>query len=419
MTVTLQGIFQDSFNDYASTRQLPLKHYKAAHAIMSCRTPAQGGQIQQCPDGHESHIQHHSCRHRSCPQCNEFPKEQWLHKQQSRLLDVDHYHLIFTLPHELLPVWQYNKRWFAHALFQAVSETVMTLSKDSKYLGAATGLLLSLHTWGRNLSLHPHIHCLMPAGGLTDNGQWIAAKKSFLFPSRVVRSLYKGKFLSMVWAAYHAQALTFASEMDAQSFPTVLKHLGKKKWNVRIQSPYAHGRGVIQYLARYVKGGPISNKKILSADDKQVVFSYTDHLDGKRKIQPLSTHQFIVRILEHVAEPNQHTIRHYGLYGLQAKEKRNLCRAQLHHPPEKDIKPLSWIDYLAQLEDPISVQCSHCGKPLVPGGTAPKISINKVWGSGYVQQAVQADTATSAMTSQFRVYNDSGGGSCTGTVQLN
>jgi len=419
MMASLQSIFQTSFDEYAAERKLPLKQYKAAHAIMSCRTPEQGGHIQHCPDDHESHIQYHSCRHRSCPRCNALPKAQWVHKQSARMLDINHYHLIFTLPHELVPVWKYNKRWFANTLFQAVRDTLIELSKDKKYLCALPGLLLSLHTWGRNLSLHPHVHCLMTGGGLSQDGQWQPAKNHYLLPSRVVRALYKGKFLSMIWAAYHARALAFPSEVDEQSFPAQLKQLGKKKWNVRIQPPYTHGRGVIKYLARYVKGGPISNRRITAADENQITFSYKDYRDGQQKKQSFTPHQFMERILEHIAEPRQHTIRHYGLYALHARDKRNLCREQLGQPTEEQTDPPSWIDYLAQLDDPITTNCSYCGKALVRGGTVPKISFNKVWGSGYVQQAVQADTATSAMTSQFRVYNDSGGGSCTGTVQLN
>jgi len=419
MTVTLQSIFQTSFNAYAASRSLPLKQYKAAHAIMSCRTPAQGGHIQRCPDDHESHIQYHSCRHRSCPQCSALPQAQWVHKQSARMLNVNHYHLIFTLPHEFIPVWKYNKRWFANALFQVVRDTLLELSQDEKYLHSLPGLLLSLHTWGRNLSLHPHIHCLMTGGGLTPDGQWQATKGSYLLPSRVVRKLYKGKFLSLVWAAVHARALTYPSEEAEQSFPTQLKQLGKKKWNVRIQPPYTHGRGVIKYLARYVKGGPINNRRITAADENQITFRYKDHRDGQQKNQSFTPSQFMERLLEHVAEPRQHTIRHYGLYALHARAKRNQCREQLGHPAEEQPEPLSWVDYLAQLDDPITSCCTQCGQALVLGGTVPKISFNKVWGSGYVQQAVQADTAASAVTSNFGVYNDPSGDLYTGTVQLN
>lgn len=419
MTPTLQSIFLTSFDAYAAERNLPLKQHKAAHAIMSCRTPEQGGHIQGCPDDHESHIQYHSCRHRSCPQCNKLPQAQWVQKQTARMLDVDHYHLIFTVPHELIPVWKYNKRWFTDIFFKVVQETLIELCKDKKYLGALTGLLLSMHTWGRNLSLHPHIHCLMPGGGLTTAGQWKSVKKSYLLPSRVVRALYRGKFLSMISAAYHARELTFPSEMDEQSFPAKLKELWKKKWNVRIQPPYTHSRGVIKYLARYVKGGPISNYRITAANENQIVFSYKDHRDGKQKTQTYTPNQFMERILEHIAEPRQHTIRHYGLYGLRAIHKRNLCREQLGQPEEEKVELLNWIDYLAELEEPVVAVCSQCGKPLVCRGMIPKNSYNKVWGIGYVQQAVQADAATSAKTSKFSVYNDSSGDFYTGTAQLN
>ena len=204
-----------------------------------------------------------------------------------------------------------------------------------------------------------------------------------------------------------------------QSFPTILKQLGKKKWNVRIQPPYAHGRGVIKYLARYVKGGPINNHRIIAADENEIIFSYKDHRDGVKKTQSYRPHQFIARLLEHIAEPRQHTIRHYGLYALRAKEKRNQCRQQLGHSAEVKPDPLSWVDYLAQLEDPITTCCSQCGKALVMGGSLPKISFNKVWGSRYPQQAVQADAAFSVVNSNNGVYNDPSGDLCTETAQLN
>jgi len=408
-TGSLQGIFQSSFEAYAAKRKLPLKHYKAAHAIMTCRTPEQGGHIQACPDGHESHIQYHSCRHRSCPRCNALPKEQWIHKQLSKLLEVDHYHLIFTLPHELIPVWKYNKRWFAHTLFHVVKETLLTLSKEDKYMGALPGLLLSLHTWGRNLSLHPHVHCLMTGGGLTDTGEWKGVRNNYLLPARVVRALYQGEFLAALWKGLKKEELSFPSDMQEQSFTAELKKLGKKKWNVRIQPPYTHGRGVVKYLSRYVKGGPIGDHRLISSDEKMICFSYKDHNDGMKKIQTLSTTEFINRVLEHVAEPYQHTIRYGGLYGLQARNKRNLCREQLGTNPEKDVEPLTWIDYLEQQGDPIKVACLHCGKPLVQGGTVPKISINRVWGSGYVQQSVEPAAIKCSSISGFRALNDYGG----------
>lgn len=394
MGATLQSIFKTSFDAYASEHRLPLKYHQAARAIMSCRTPEQGGHVQQCPEGHEAHIQYHSCRHRSCPKCNALPKAQWAQQQFKRLLAVDHYHVIFTLPHELLPLCRYNQRWFAKRLFDTVSDTLMSLARDDRQLGALPGMILSLHTWGRNLSLHPHIHCLITGGGLDSTGQWRNTQHHYLFPARVIRALYKGKLLAALWDALRAGELQLPPDTSAPDHQKVFKAVARKKWNVRIQPPYRHGKGVMSYLARYVKGGPINDHRIIAADQRQVCFRYRDHRDGKDKTQPLPVAHFIGRILDHVAEPRQHVIRHYGLYGHKARDKRNLCRAQLGQCSEAKPEEIGWEEFLKQAHAKHQGECRHCGKRLIRGVAINKNSRFKVRGSGYVQQAVRADIET-------------------------
>jgi hypothetical protein len=394
MKATLQNIFQTSFSRYAAKHRLPLKHHQAAQAIMSCRTPSLGGHEQHCPDGHESHIQYHSCRHRNCPKCNAMPKEQWVQKQFQKLLATDHYHVIFTLPHELLPLWRYNQRWFANTLFHVVNETMTTLAKDPKHLGALPGMIQSLHTWGRNLSLHPHIHCLMTGGGLTSEGEWKGVKHNYLFPVHVVRALYQGKMLSALRQGLRDGELKLPDSLSHAEQSHCFKELAKKKWNVRIQPPYKHGRGVMKYLANYVKGGPISNHRILEADASTVEFGYRDHRDGIHKAQRLATGHFIDRILDHVAEPRQHVIRHYGLYGHQSQAKRNLCRKHLGQALEQEYQAITWTDFVTQRSQDNAGCCSQCGKQLVRGVTLVKNSINRVPWSGHVQQAVRVDVET-------------------------
>lgn len=392
MTATLQSIFQTSFEAYASERSLPLKHHQAARAIMNCRTPAQGGHEQRCPDGHESHIQYHSCRHRSCPKCNALPKAQWVQQQFNRLLPVNHYHVIFTLPHELLSLWRYNQAWFSDALFRAVSETLLTLFKDKKH--AVPGLILSLHTWGRNLVLHPHIHCLVTGGGLSPEHDWVEVNNGYLLPSRIVRTLYQGKMLSFLWEGLRSGELKIPPSEKDHATRKRFKALGRKKWNVRIQPPYAHGKGVMKYLANYVKGGPISNHRIERATRDHVSFVYRDHRDAQHKSQRLSAQDFMSRILVHVAEPRRHVVRHYGLYAHQARGKRNVCRKQLGCAEEAEVEPISWEAFIAQFKHKSSVVCGECGKRLVQGVSFGKNSIYKVKWHGHVQQPVRADTLT-------------------------
>src|SRR5215467_4246090 len=184
--VTLQTIFQAAFPAYEQRHALPAHVRRAAHAIMQCRTAALGGHVQACPDGHMSRIWYNSCRHRSCPQCAYLQTERWLAFQQARLLACDHYHVIFTLPHELNPLWLANIPVMTTLLFQAVRDTLGALLGDPKYLGAQPGIIAALHTWSQTLVLHPHVHCLVTGGGLTPDGHWKAVHNGFLLPARVV-----------------------------------------------------------------------------------------------------------------------------------------------------------------------------------------------------------------------------------------
>ena len=394
MTVTLQGIFTDHFASYAQRHRIPLRTHRAAQAIMQCRTAAMGGHYQQCPEGHLQRVQYHSCRHRSCPCCSALPKARWVDAQQARLLACDHYHVVFTLPHELLELWAWNRAWCVDALFQAVRDTLMTLLADTRHLGALPGIVMALHTWGRTLSRHPHLHCLVTGGGLTEGGDWRGVQRGYLLPVRVVKSLYKGKLLALFWGALQDGSLVLPTGQSHETVEHVFKAIGKKVWNVRLQERYAHGRGVMLYLSRYVKGGPISERRLLSADDKTTCFGYTDHTDGKPKVMRLSTDQFLQRVLWHVPVAGQHTIRQYGLYAHQARPKRAQCRTQLGQDEEKtQIGALEWPEFLKQFGEVDVSKCPDCGKPLVRGPMIVKRrsenSIYKVCGGGTVQQDVR------------------------------
>jgi hypothetical protein len=193
--VTLQAIFQAAYPAYEQTHPLPSYVRKAARAIMQCRTAALGGHVQACPDGHMSRIWDNSCRHRSCPQCAYLQTERWLALQRARLLACDHYHVIFTLPHDLNPLWLANVPVMSTLLFQAVRDTLVELLADPKYLGAQPGIIAALHTWSQTLVLHPHVHCLVTGGGLPPAGQWGAVRHGFLLPARVVMAVFRGKML--------------------------------------------------------------------------------------------------------------------------------------------------------------------------------------------------------------------------------
>jgi hypothetical protein len=274
--VTLQMLFQDAFPAYEQAHLLPIHVRRAAQAIMHCRTAALGGHLQACPDGHMARIWYNSCRHRSCPQCAYLQTERWLALQRARLLACDHYHVIFTLPHDLNPLWLANVPVMATLLFQAVRATLLELLADPKYLGVQPGILAALHTWSQTLVLHPHLPCLVTGGGLTADGQWQAVRNGFLLPARVVMAVFRGKRLAAIRQALVREALTLPEAVSPQQMLNRLARLGhprKTKWNVRIMERYRHGAGVVMYLARYLRGGPIKNARLVAWDGDRVTFT--------------------------------------------------------------------------------------------------------------------------------------------------
>src|ERR671931_261538 len=227
--VTLQTIFQDAFPAYEQTHPLPAHVRKAARAIMQCRTAVLGGHVHACPDGHMARVWYNSCRHRSCPQCAYLQTERWLAVQQARLLACDHSHGIFTLPHDLNPLWLANVPVMTPLLLQAVRDTLGTLLADPKYLGAQPGILAALHTWSQTLVLHPHLHCLVTGGGLTDAGQWRPVRNGFLLPVRVVMALFRGKLMAAIRQAWARGVLALPAAMRPQQLVNLLNRLGHPK----------------------------------------------------------------------------------------------------------------------------------------------------------------------------------------------
>jgi hypothetical protein len=273
--ITLQTIFQDAFPAYEQRHVLPAHVRRAAHALMQCRTAALGGHIQACPDGHVARVWYNSCRHRSCPQCAYLQTERWLALQRARLLACDHYHVIFTLPHDLNALWLANVPVMSALLFQAARDTLVDLLADPQYLGAQPGILAALHTWSQTLVLHPHVHCLVTGGGLTPDGHWKAVHHGFLLPARVVMAVFRGKMVAAIRQTLARGALALPEPMRPQQVLNLLNRLGhptKTKWNVRIMERYRHGAGVVTYLARYLRGGPIKNARLVAWDGARVTF---------------------------------------------------------------------------------------------------------------------------------------------------
>jgi hypothetical protein len=379
--VTLQTIFQDAFPAYEQRHALPAHVRCAAHAIIRCRTAALGGHIQACPDGHVSRVWYNSCRHRSCPQCAYLQTERWLARQRARLLACDHYHVIFTLPHELNPLWLANVPVMTTLLFQAVRDTLGTLLADLQYLGAQPGILAALHTWSQTLVLHPHVHCLVTGGGLTPDGHWKAVHNGFLLPARVVMAVFRGKMVAAIRQTFARGALALPEPMRAQQLLNLLNRLGhptQTKWNVRIMERYAHGVGVVTYLARYLRGGPLKNARLVAWDGDHVTFTYRprqEEADGARPGLPqltLPVADFLQRWLLHVPVPQTRVVRCYGLYHQTHTEALAQCRAHLGQPPVAMPVPLVWQTLCAQRGDMHPERCPTCGQLLVCTGVLPR-----------------------------------------------
>lgn len=365
MDSTLQTLFRTSFPDYARHHRLPLHYHRAARAIIHCRTAALGGHVQRCPEGHVAQVWYNSCKNRNCPQCAYLARERWLVKQQALLLDCDHYHVIFTIPSELHPLWCYNRRRLMGLLFDAAHETLFELLADAKYLGALPGLISTLHTWGRNLCLHPHVHCLITGGGLDGTGQWRGVSRGFLLPSRVVMPVFRGKLLAGLRQGLARGELVLPPDWAEQATINQLNRLGRKKWNVHIRERYAHGRGVMNYLSRYVKGGPISNRRLSRCDATQVGFYYVDHRDGKTHEMRLQPDQFIQRYLQHVAEVGSHTTRYYGLYAHGQRSKLQQARACLGQAPYEPAEAIPWQRVIRDYGSGHPGCCPVCGQWLM------------------------------------------------------
>jgi Putative transposase/Transposase zinc-binding domain len=379
--VTLQTIFQDAFPAYEQSHALPAYVRRAAHAIMQCRTAALGGHVQACPDGHMSRIWYNSCRHRSCPQCAYLQTERWLVQQQTRLLACDHYHVIFTLPHELNPLWLANVPRMTTLLFQAVRDTLGTLLADPKYLGAQPGILMALHTWSQTLVLHPHVHCLVTGGGLTPTGSWVAVRNGFLLPARVVMAVFRGKMVAAIRQTFTRGALALPELMRPQQLLNLLHRLGhptKTKWNVRIMERYRHGAGVVTYLARYLRGGPLKNPRLVAYDGACVTFTYRARQEeataasASLQRMTLPVADFLQRWLLHVPVPQTRVVRGYGLYHHTHAEALAVCRTALGQPPVETPVPLTWQTVCAPRGEAHPERCPTCGQLLVCTGVIPR-----------------------------------------------
>jgi hypothetical protein len=390
--LTLQTILQRGYEAYARTHALPDYVRRAVWAILACRTSVLGGHIQACPEGHVERIWDNSCRHRMCPSCAWGQIERWLAKQKARLLACDHYHVIFTMPHELNELWVANVAVMTQLLFASVRDTLFELLGDGKYLGARPGIIATRHTWSQTLLLHPHIHCLVSGGGLTEAGQWVAVRNGFLLPMRVVMALFRGKLLAAIRQGLAHGTLTLPEGKRRQQMENLLHKLGRTKWNVHIRERYPYGQGVLIYLARYLRGGPLSNHRLLACDGQQVVFWYEERSKAPdrpalRRPMRLPLDQFLGRWLRHVPPPHAVRVRCWGLYAYTQGDALAVCRQQMGQGPVEAPAPRNG-PCVSQSGGKVPPECCPvCGQRLVCTALLPRAGVPPPTATGWEEVA--------------------------------
>jgi hypothetical protein len=339
-------------------------HLKVLSAIERCRTAALGGHRDRCSDcGRAVAISYNSCRNRHCPKCQTNARDKWLRARQPELLPVSYAHVVFTLPHELGPLALANKKILYALLFRSSAATLLEVAADPKHLGARIGFLSVLHTWGQNLLHHPHVHCVVPAGGLSaDHKSWVRPRYAFFLPVKVLSRVFRGKFLAGLRESYRRGELrlpgAIESLADPKAFAALLRGLFRREWVVYAKRPFGGPQHVLHYLARYTHRVAISNHRLVGLSDGKVTFRWKDYAHGgKSRVMTLAAEEFLRRFLLHALPPGFVRIRFSGfLASRKRKELLPLCRRLLDAGaglPLPDERP------------PASRRCPFCGGPLI------------------------------------------------------
>lgn len=360
-SISIQQLLQRHLGQFTGRYRLLPYHIKSLEQLRDCRTSQMGSHSQYCTNGHLMGVFHNSCRNRGCPQCQRLKTEQWLQKQQSKLLNTQHHHWIFTLPHQLNKLWLYNREWLNDAFFTSVQSVVKELAADPKYLNARPGFILAFHSWGRSLSFHPHIHCLITHGGLSEQEQWITPKKKVMFPAKVMMKLFKGRLQKNILEALESGKLKTPPETNQAYWIQQCKKQYAPKWVVHACPSYSHGNGVAKYLARYMRGGAIKNGRLFQKPDQSITLHYQSHKTQQREKINYTPEQMIRKIVQHLPLKNKATTRLYGLYNDKCIRLLNTARAYFNQSAVQHFG-LDIFEYLKSKEQ--LPACPHCGAPL-------------------------------------------------------
>ncbi|MCA0340548.1 MAG: IS91 family transposase [Proteobacteria bacterium] len=348
-SIEVADIFRAAGPAYRATHagRLSLAQLKVMSAIENCRTAALGGHVEACEDCGQWRIAYNSCRNRHCPKCEGAAARTWLAEREADLLPVGYFHVVFTMPAEVADIAFQNKALVYDLLFKAASETMLTIAADPKHLGARIGITAVLHTWGSAMTHHPHVHMIVPGGGIAPDGScWISSRPAFLLPVRVLGKLFRRHFLTRLVALHDAGRLgffgTLAHLAERRAFLRHLAAVRKKRWVVYAKAPFAGPEAVLAYLSRYTHRVAISNSRLMAFDQDGVTFRYKDYRrDGadRQQVMTLAVDEFIRRFLMHVLPRGFHRIRHYGLLaGSARRASLALARKLLDvaAPPDDD-----------------------------------------------------------------------------------
>ena len=342
-TLEVADIIRQHGKDFIESNRSRLTWHqrKVLRAIEHCRTAALGGHLDRCSRcGHRA-ISYNSCRNRHCPKCLTNARDRWLADRQKELLNVGYFHVVFTLPHELSWLALHNQKVVYQLLFQASAETLLEIAADPKHLGAQIGFLSVLHTWGQNLQAHPHVHCVIPAGGLSSDGtRWIHPRYAFFLPVKVLSRVFRGKFVAGLKRAFRKGKLLFPGSLKAlegeKTFAAFLRKLFRQNWVVYAKPPFGGPEHVLHYLARYTHRVAISNHRLIQLADGQVTFRWKDYAHGgKKRKMTVTAHEFLRRFLLHVLPKGFVRIRFFGF--LANRRRSTLlpqCRRLLTAQPE-------------------------------------------------------------------------------------
>jgi hypothetical protein len=345
-------------------RPLNIDQQRALSAIALCRTPALGGHLDACAScGHE-HPAYNSCRNRHCPKCQAIAQQKWVDERLARVLPVPHFHVVFTLPAELRALAAYRKRVVYDLLFETASATLLDVGRGEK-LGGLLGITAVLHTWTRELALHPHLHCIVTGGALASSGErWRRARDKYLLPVRVLSDVFRGKFMAALRREHARNSFDgFDAFADPEGFEQLCSAMAKQRWVVYAKKPFAGTEQVYRYLGRYTHRVGIANSRLLDVDDEHVHFRTKDG-----ESISLSPIDFLTRFVQHVLPKRFVKIRHFGLYAaMHVNGKLEIARALLQPTCVSDDKPAAtgYLEILLALTGRDARRCVRCGEPVV------------------------------------------------------